>query len=116
MWLRYYMDVHVPAAISEALRRSGIDVLTSQEDGTREATDEVLLERAAELDRVLYSQDRDMLRIAYARQAARETFPGLVFSHQRGTSIGQLIDELELIAKCVRADEVADQVMYLPLT
>ena len=71
MWLRYYMDVHVPAAISEALRRRGIDVLTSQEDGTREATDEVLLERDAELDRVLYSRDHDMVRIAHARQAAR---------------------------------------------
>lgn len=116
MWLRYYMDVHVPAAISESLRRRGIDVLTSQEGGTREAPDEVLLARAAELNRVLYSQDHDLLRLAHARQSAREAFPGLVFSHQRGTSIGLLIDELELIAKCVRADEAADQVVYLPLS
>ena len=40
---RLYMDVHIPAAITEGLRRRGIDVLTSQDDGTREAADEVLL-------------------------------------------------------------------------
>jgi hypothetical protein len=57
-----------------------------------------------------------MLRITHARQAAREAFPGPVFSHQRGTSIGLLIDELELIARCVRADEAADQVLYMPLS
>jgi len=43
MALRFYMDMHVPAAITQGLRRRGIDVLTSQEDGTREADDEVLL-------------------------------------------------------------------------
>ena len=35
-----YMDVHVPMTITEGLRRRGVDVLTSQEDGTRRATDE----------------------------------------------------------------------------
>ena len=30
------MDVHIPAAITAGLRLRDIDVLTSQEDGTRE--------------------------------------------------------------------------------
>jgi predicted nuclease of predicted toxin-antitoxin system len=59
--IRFYMDVHVPAGITGALRRRGIDVLTSQEDGTREVADDALLERAGELDRVLVSQDTDLL-------------------------------------------------------
>ena len=44
-----YMDVHVPLAITEGLRRRGIDVLTSQEDETTEEDDEFLLERATAL-------------------------------------------------------------------
>jgi hypothetical protein len=28
------MDVHVPAAITEGLRRRNVDIVTSQEDGT----------------------------------------------------------------------------------
>ena len=51
MAAKYYMDVHVPAAITAGLRRRGIDVLTSQEDDTREVDDEVLLARASELSR-----------------------------------------------------------------
>ena len=46
MALALYMDVHVPSAVTEGLRRRGVDVLTSQEDGTREAKDEALLLRA----------------------------------------------------------------------
>jgi hypothetical protein len=42
------MDVHVPAAIARALRIRGVDVLTSQEDGTRTLTDASLLDRATE--------------------------------------------------------------------
>ena len=39
MPLMFYMDVHVPVAITMGIRRRGIDVLTSQEDGTREVAD-----------------------------------------------------------------------------
>ena len=33
----FYMDVHVPSAVTEGLRRRDADVLTSQEDGTQES-------------------------------------------------------------------------------
>jgi predicted nuclease of predicted toxin-antitoxin system len=70
MALRYYMDVHIPMALTEGLRRRGVSVLTSQEDGTRQADDESLLERATQLDRILVSQDKDLLRIAAAWQTS----------------------------------------------
>lgn len=115
MPIRFYMDVHVPAAITGALRRRGIDVLTSQEDGTREVADDVLLQRAGELDRVLVSQDTDLLRIAHQWQAEGRAFSGVVFAHQQGISIGQCIDDLELIAECCEPKEVANRVLFLPL-
>jgi hypothetical protein len=40
MPLSLYMDVHVPAAITAGLRRRGVDVLTSQEDGTAGRTND----------------------------------------------------------------------------
>jgi predicted nuclease of predicted toxin-antitoxin system len=58
-----YMDVHVPILITESLRRRGLDVLTSQDDGTAAHDDELLLERAFDLGRVLFTQDQDFLRI-----------------------------------------------------
>ena len=52
-----YIDVHVPWAITDQLRRRGIDVLTAQEDESTESTDEQLLERALHLGRLLFTQD-----------------------------------------------------------
>ena len=55
------MDVHVPRAITEGLRRRGVDVLTSQEDGTRQMADADLLSRSTQLNRPLVTQDEDLL-------------------------------------------------------
>jgi hypothetical protein len=41
-----YMDVHVPTAVTEQLRRRGVDVLTAVDNGARQWSDTRLLERA----------------------------------------------------------------------
>jgi predicted nuclease of predicted toxin-antitoxin system len=57
MSVRLYMDVHVPQAITEQLRRKGVDVLTAIEDGAATLSDDELLERTKVLGRVLFTQD-----------------------------------------------------------
>ena len=52
----FYMDVQVPWAVTAGLRRRRVDVVTSQEDGTRESNDEALLERATDLGRVVHTR------------------------------------------------------------
>ncbi|MFM9069295.1 MAG: hypothetical protein ACKOUR_18475, partial [Planctomycetota bacterium] len=47
------MDVHIPSAITEALRRREIDILTAQQDGADRMEDDLLLQRAIILDRLL---------------------------------------------------------------
>ncbi|MDC0934942.1 DUF5615 family PIN-like protein [Pirellulales bacterium] len=115
MPLAYYMDVHVPIAITVRLRRRGVVVLTSQEDGTGEMADEGLLGRATELNHLMVSQDEDLLRVANAWQHDKRSYSGLVFSHQQRAGIGQSVEDLELIAKCMSLEEVANRVIYLPL-
>ena len=112
---KYYMDVHVPAAVTAGLRRRRVDVLTSQEDGTREVEDDALLTRATELGRVLFTQDQDLLRIASDWQAARHHFSGVIFASQQRMSIGHCIEELELLAECCTQHELSDRVIFLPL-
>lgn len=114
MALAFYMDVHVPGPITAGLRSRGIRVLTSQEDGTRTFNDEALLSRARELAMVMVSQDTDMLRIAREWQTEGKAFPGLIFAHQLHAGIGELIEDLELIALCAEREELASQVTYLP--
>jgi predicted nuclease of predicted toxin-antitoxin system len=113
--IKFYMDIHIPSAITAGLRRRGIDVLTSQEDGTRQVDDVALLQRATALGRVLFSQDQDLLQIAREWQREDQTFWGLVFSAQQGVSIGQCVADLELLSECYTEEEIANQVIYLPL-
>jgi predicted nuclease of predicted toxin-antitoxin system len=66
-----YLDEHVHRAIATSLRLRGVDVLTAQEDGRRQVPDPVLLDRATELGRIMFSQDEDFLAEANRRQRER---------------------------------------------
>lgn len=111
---RLYMDVHLPRPVTDGLRVRGIDVLTAQEDGADELDDEDLLLRAKGLGRVLVSQDTDLLAIGAKWQQAGHPFPGIAFAHQLGPGIGELIDELELLADCMEEHELENRVIFLP--
>src|SRR5437868_14418010 len=90
-----------PARIRKSttgLRRRNVDVLTAYEDGAHQLADPALLDRAMRLRRVLFTQDDDLLREATRRQEANMEFAGVIYVHQNNLSIGQCIDELELIA------------------
>ena len=115
MSIRLYMDVHVRRAVVVGLRLRGVDVLTAQEDGAERLSDPKLLDRATELSRVLFSQDRDLLTEATERQRTGRHFAGVVYAHQLRISIGQCIHDLELIAKASEPEDFADWVEYLPL-
>jgi hypothetical protein len=109
------MDVHVHRGITLALRRRGIDVLTSQEDETRTLSDDLLLDRASQLGRILFSQDRVFLRETSSRLSTGKAFAGVVYAHPLRVPIGTCIADLELLAKSCTPKEMANQVIYLPL-
>lgn len=115
MSLSLYTDVHIPLAITVGLRRRGIGVLTSQEDGADRFDNERLFQRATDLGRLLFTQDEDLLAIAARWLAENRPFAGLIYAHQLGPGIGDLIEDLELLCVCSEVDEVANQIRYLPL-
>ena len=108
------MDVHVPMAITEQLRRRGVDVLTASEDGTTTLEDEKLLERASELGRVLFTQDIRFKALAEDWQRQERVFTGLVFGHQLRGTIGQFVKDLDLIAQASEPDDWLNVVEHLP--
>ena len=109
------MDEHVSRAVTVGLRRRGLDVLTVQEDGRTGATDEVILDRATELGRVLFSQDDDLLVEANRRQKTILPFSGVIYGHQLHLTIGDAIEDLEIVAKATTTEELTNQVLFLPL-
>lgn len=57
MPVRFYMDVHIPAAITPQLRLRGVDVITAIEEKTNRMSDAQLLEVASSLNRMLFTHD-----------------------------------------------------------
>ena len=109
------MDVHVPAAITRALRRSGFDVITAQEDGADRLDDPGLLDRASELGRVIFTRDSDFLAEAVRRLRNEVPFGTVVYAHQQHVSIGRCIEDRALVATASGPDEVMGQIIFLPL-
>lgn len=109
------MDHHVPRAIMNGLRLCGVDVLTAHEDGTSELPDTELLDRATELERVLFTQDDDLLAEAAQRHRQSQTFSGVIYAQQLRVSIGDCIRDLEIIVQAGEREDIAGQVLFLPL-
>ena len=115
MPITFYMDHHVPRAVTLGLRLPKADVITAYEDGTSEIDDAEILDRAGELGRVLFTRDDDLLAEATRRQREGIPFHGIVYAHQLRVSIGRCVVDLELIAKVAEPVDLMDQVVFLPL-
>ncbi len=115
MAIAFYMDHHVPKAITNGLRVRGVDVLTANEDGTHEYEDADLLDRATELQRVLFTQDDDLLSEAAKRIHENITFYGVIYAHQLRVSIGTCVNDLAIIAQAGEPEDIIGSVQFLPL-
>lgn len=115
MSIALYLNQHVPRAITVGLRLRGVDVVTAQEDGASELDDAALLDRAAELGRVLFTQDGDLLAVAALRQTEGTPFQGVIYAHQLRVSIGACIHDLQIIAIAGEPEDLINRVQFLPL-
>ena len=107
-------DVHVPLAVTRGLKRRGIDVLTAQEDGAATLPDGSLLDRAAELGRVLFTQDEDFLIEVATRRKSPLPHATVVYGHQF-EPIGVCVSDLEIILKSLLPDEIMGCLLRIPL-
>lgn len=92
-----------------------MDVLTAYEDGAATLSDPALLDRAHALQRVLFSQDDDLLSEAVKRQRDSLAFSGVIYAHQLQVPIGVCVRDLELIAKTGEREDLANTIQFLPL-
>jgi predicted nuclease of predicted toxin-antitoxin system len=106
---RFHLDEHCGPEIARGLRRYGIDVTTTPEAGLVGHTDEQQVAYALPLGRVIFTQDRDYLRL----YAAGEPHAGIAYCHQQTRSIGEIIDVLVLIWEICEPEEIAGRVEYI---
>ena len=96
-------------------RRPELDIVRVQDIGLRGVEDPPLLERAAQLGRVLLTHDVSTItKFAYERVAAGLPMPGIL-EVRRSLAIGQAIDEILLVVDLSLEGELEGQVRYIPL-
>lgn len=115
MTVALYMDHNVIRAVVEGCRAAGLDVLTAFEDDWHTRSDVELLKRAGALRRIVFTQDTDFIVLATERQACGIPFPGVIFGKHGSMPIRKVIDDLTLICHTLAAEEVANQLIWLPL-
>ena len=115
--LRLLIDENVHGDIVDGLRRRqpALDMVRVQDIGLRHTPDPIVLEWAAQEGCVVVSVDKKTLAVdAWDRVARGLPMPGVAILRIL-LSIGQAVNELELIACAGNPDDFRDQVVYLPL-
>lgn len=96
-------------------RMPGLDVVRVQDVDLRTKDDATVLRWAAAQGRILLTHDvATMTTHAINRIEASQPMPGL-FAVSQLAPIGQVIDDLVLIAECSTGPEWDSQIHYLPL-
>lgn len=96
-------------------RKPDLNIVRLQDVGLSGADDPAVLEWAAQAGRVLLTHDASTItHYAYERARADKPMPG-VFEVSRGVPIGQVIEDILLLAEYSLEGEWEGQVRYLPL-
>jgi hypothetical protein len=104
-----YIDEQFPINLAVELRNHGVDVLTTQEAQRAGTPDEDQLNYATTHGRVLVTQDKDFLELAISHYHL-----GIIYARQ-SLQPGIIVEDLVLIAKAAKPEELEQQIWWLPL-
>lgn len=107
--MKFHLDENVNHAVADGLKRHDVDVTTSTEVALVGAEDEEQLAYCLLSERVILTQDRDMLILA----SQGVPHAGIVYWQLGRRSIGQVVRHLLLLRSRVTADEMQNVVEYL---
>jgi len=107
--IKFHLDENVRNAISQGLRRRGIDVTTTPEQSLIGISDKAQLEFATSRQRVIFTQDTDFLRM----NQTNINHCGIVYCSQGTKSIGEIIRGLILIWELLEPADMLGKVEFL---
>ena len=107
--IHFHLDENCNRAIAEGLKRHGVNVTTTPEAGLLGASDEMQAASALFEGRVIFTQDRDFLRL----NAASPLHSGFVYCVKNSRGTGEIIRGLVLIWELYDPEEIAGRVEYL---
>jgi len=111
--LKIYTDENVDVRVVQGLRRRGIEVTSTREEGKVGATDDSHFVYATSLGSVIFTHDPDFIEIATQKSRRGEKHYGVIFAAMHRLSLGECIRRLALYAEVVSAEEMIDRVEFL---
>ena len=107
--IQFHLNENISLVVANSLRRRGINVTTTPEEGLIAVADEVQLAFARSQGRVMFTQDADFLRL---RQAGADHV-GIVYCIQGSRSIGEIIRGLVLIWELLESADMVRCVEFI---
>ena len=95
--------------IAVALRRTGIDVTTTLEQGMPGQPDDIQFDYCVKTGRVIVTDDTDLLALA----AAAPRHPGVVYCRRIEHTMGQIIQFLILVHGVYDQTDMVGRIEYL---
>ena len=114
--LRLVSDEDVHDDIIRGLRRRepALDIVRVVDVGLVHTPDPVILQWAADHDRILVTGDlNSMVGYAWARVKSAEPMPGVI-ALLENVGAGRVIDDILLLSLCCAAEEIKDRVLFVP--
>jgi len=109
MSLSLLCDEHIPYPVIKGLRRRGIDVVSVQEIGLSSEEDKVIMDKAKEDGRLIYTQDADFLRL----HQLGHPHIGIIYHHPLAYSIGEAIRKVILICEKFSSEQLKGNIKFL---
>jgi len=116
MKITFQADADLDGRVIRGLKRAfpAIDIRTATETGLPGMQDPDVLRLAAEMQRVLVSQDRRTMPSHFAKYIKLTSSPGLILLRE-AIPIAVAIEELALIWTASEAEEWIDRLAWIPL-
>ena len=106
---KFYSDENVPLAVSKALKKRGIDILTAKDAGMLNQQDNAHLSLAISEKRAVITHDSDFLKLLI-NEAGH--YGMLFFTKQ--VKIGEAIEEIEKVHLAYSAEDLKGITLFLP--
>ena len=113
MALSFFFDECVNEALALVLRAHGIDVVTTTDLRRKGMRDAEQLQYATQQGRVIYSTDRDFLRLAHQWLADGLSFPGIVYHLPGKLSFRDSVEALLLVNAFFEPAEMQNRIEFL---
>ena len=111
--IRIYANESASVAITEGLRRRGVDALSARDAGNLGLTDEEQLIYANNEKMTILTHDTDFLQMASRWLDEGKTHQGIIYCHQKTYSIGECVRKLRMLTAILSSEDMINHIEFL---